>query len=179
MSLTANETWSLACVICMVEIARCELERKVKLLIVILKGNFYYKTGNESLYLVMYREQTLKNIDSCHFHHHDIRIQLHFNVFSYDSIDLALFAFLFWQGTWDLSRKEQVVGMHVFLKKHVFSFPHWDQHVCSCFSLQRHHYLAFCLGVKMLRIVGYVATNRASHTDFHVYYTLGGKAYNS
>ena len=78
-----------------------------------------------------------------------------------------------------MSRKEQVVGMHVFLKKHVFSFSHWDQHVCSCLSLQNPHYLAFCLGVKMLRIVGYLATNRASHTDFLVYYTLGGKAYNS
>ena len=79
----------------MVEIARCELERKVKLLIVILKGIFYNKTDYESLYLVMYREQTLKTLISCHFYHHDIRIQLRFNVFSYDSIDLALFAFLF------------------------------------------------------------------------------------
>lgn len=51
----------------MVEIARCELERKVKLLIVILKGIFYYKTDYESLYLVMYREQTLKNIDFMSF----------------------------------------------------------------------------------------------------------------
>ena len=51
----------------MVEIARCELERKVKLLIVILKGIFYNKTDYESLYLVMYREQTLKNIDFMSF----------------------------------------------------------------------------------------------------------------
>lgn len=125
----------------------------------------------------MYRKQTFKTLISFHFYHHDYRIQLHFNVFSYDSIDLVLFAFLFWQAL-EIRRKKNRLSECVYFYRN-FCFSHWARHVLSCLSLQSCHYFSFYLAVKILRLDGYVRYKPCITHRFYPIFSLGGKAYNS